>query len=209
MFYSYVILSFNDSAAYGYTEHNGSYSIIGLENGSARPLPIRDAGPDHFTIEVHEAYQSDGTYNYNYYSVLTFLRQGASCSSCIPLPDLGYTYQGTLAPTPATVNDLIGTAWVITRYDQGLTPYYPNDTLDFVDFNSYTINGGTEKSYSYSGIVGNNMKSLVLYDCTTLGGNYSGQVLNTFVGDWEFNNATFSSILSPPSTVKVWGTRIN
>ena len=203
------LFTLNDSLQYNYTSYNGTYSIIGLENGSARPLLIRDSGPDHFTIEVHEAYQSDGTYNYNYYSVVTFLRQGATCNNCLPPPDEGFTYQGTVSPTPAAVNDLIGTAWVITRYDQGLTPYYPNDTLDFTGFNTYTINGGTQKTYSYSGIVGINMKSLVLYDCTTLGGNFSGELLNSFVDDWEFNNATFSAILGPPSTVQVWGLRIN
>ena len=203
------LFTLNDTLQYNYWLYNGTYSIIGLENGSARPLVIRSFGDDHFTTEVYEAYQSDGTYNYNYYSVVTFLRQGATCSNCVPAPDAGFTYQGTISPTPAAVNDLIGTSWVITRYDQGVTPYYPNDTLDFTDFNSYTINGGAERNYSYSGIVGNNMKSLDLYDFTTLGGNYSGQVLSTFVDDWEFNNATFSAILGPPGTVQMWGTRIN
>lgn len=203
------IFTLNDSTTYGYWLYNGTYTITGLENASARPIVIRGYGADHFSAELYEAYQSDGTFNYMYYSVVTFLKQGASCNNCIPLPDPDYLYQGTIPPSPTMVNDLIGTDWVITRYDQGLTPFYPNDTLSFTDFNTYTINGGIPKNYSYSGIVGNNMKSLILYDCTTLGGNFSGELLNTFVNDWAFNNATFSAILGTPTTVKVWGVRIN
>ena len=45
---------------------------------------------------------------------------------------------------------LNGTSWVITRYDDGMTPVYPDDTINFVSGVSYDINGSNPNTYSFS-----------------------------------------------------------
>ncbi|NIQ13616.1 MAG: hypothetical protein GTO02_04145, partial [Candidatus Dadabacteria bacterium] len=59
---------------------------------------------------------------------------------------------GTITIGSDTLNDLIGTTWVLTKYVTGFSVEYPNDTLDFISNNEYTINGGTAKAYQLSNI---------------------------------------------------------
>ena len=102
-----------------------------------------------------------------------------------------------------------GTTWVVTRYNNGLSGnVYPNDTLNFISNTFYTINGGSNRSYSLSNVVGNNNKSLSLYSFTTLGGDYSGQVIGTFLNDSVINNSQFTDMFNVNNTVTLWMERI-
>jgi len=90
---------------------------------------------------------------------------------------------------------LVDTKWVITRYDtQNNTTVTPNDTLHFVDTDSYTINSGTERRYTLGVVMYENRYTLTLYDCTVFGGTYTGRVLSTFVDDGEINNTEFTEL---------------
>lgn len=198
----------NGADSWEYTEYNGVYIPYGLTGGTSRPIQPTHVTDDYMTVIVHEAYGSDGVNNYRYFSELTFVPSGGFCYSCQPALPYGWEYKGVWSPVSLNTTTLEGTKWVVTRYDQGLTPYYPNDTLHFVSQTKYTINGSTFRSCSLTNVAGNNMLSLNLYSFTTLGGDYSGLVQNTFIGDWAINNAAFADIFTTADTVFVWMERI-
>ena len=75
-------------------------------------------------------------------------------------------------------------------------------------FRSYKINGGSLRNYTLTDVTGNNMKSLSLYSFTTLGGDYSGQVMSTFTTDGVINNSNFVDMFNVNNTVIVWMNRI-
>lgn len=199
----------NGGNSYQYTEFEGTFTVVGLEDGSSRPITPTHVTTDAMTVIFHESYGSDGVNNYNYYSELTFVPAGGSCNSCQPNIGYGWVNGGIWSPTGTSTATLAGTQWVVTRYNNGLSGnVYPNDTLDFISNTKYTINGGTQKTYSLSGVLGNNMKALNLYSFTTLGGDYSGQVQGTFIDDWVINNSEFSDMFNVNNTVTVWMERI-
>lgn len=181
----------------------------GLAGGTSRPITVVEADETHMKVSVRESNNSDNVYNYKYVSELIFERE-----SVIPKIDTtfkdGYVYNGKWVytdPDPSTV--LTGTKWVIVRYNNGLSGnVYPNDTLDFISDTEYTINGGLPRSYTISNVVGNNMKSLSLYSLTTLGGDYSGQVMSTFITDGVINNTEFHDIFNVNNRVTTWITKI-
>ena len=183
-------------------------TVSGLEDGSSRPIIILELTEDRLTVQVGGGYGSDGVSNYNYYSTLTFVRQGTTCTSCQPNVIFGYTYGGLISEPNTNTNDLVNTIWVVTRYDQGVTPYYPNDTLRFISNTQYNINGGTPTNYTMSSIFGNNMTELTLYGFYTIGGDYSGTVPNGFITNGQINSATFSDIFGTNSDKLVWMNRI-
>lgn len=202
----------NGSDSWEYTEYNGVYTPIGLTGGTSRPIQPIHVSDNSMTVIVHEAYETDGTHNYRYFSELTFIVSGGSCSGCQPDVGYGWVYGGVWDPSSVTNNNttLEGTKWVVTRYNNGLSGnVYPNDTLDFISQTKYTINSGTQRIYTLSGVAGNNMKSLTLYSFTTLGGDYSGQVQGTFIDDWVINNSEFSDMFNVNNTVTVWMERLN
>jgi hypothetical protein len=99
---------------------------------------------------------------------------------------------------------LVDTKWVITRYDtQNNTTVTPKDTLHFVDTDEYTVNGGTERRYTLGVVMYENKHTLTFYDCTTLGGTYTGRVLSTFVDDGEISNSEFVELYGSDS-LRVW-----
>jgi hypothetical protein len=52
------------------------------------------------------------------------------------------------------------------------------------------------------------MKSLSLYNLTTLGGDYSGQILSTFMSDEVINNTEFHDVFNVNNRVTMWIVRI-
>ena len=104
----------------------------------------------------------------------------------------------------AQPNILKNTTWVITRYDtKNNTSVFPDDTLYFINTDSYTINGGIERRYTLGIVMNSNDKALTLYDHTTFGGTYTGRILSTVVEDGEINNSEFTELYGSDS-VKVW-----
>lgn len=192
-------------------DNSGSYTIGSLDpynviiGGTMRVITPIEITDTKLVVRVHEAYGSVGTHNYNYFSILTFVKVGYPIVSG-PNPLYGYTYGGNI-PTVEPSNSLNGTSWVITDYYDGFANFTPNDTLDF-GFNTYTINGGTAKNYTLNGIFGNNMSELTLYDNTTLGGDYSGDVPTSFITDGEINSITFNDIFNTNNNKTVWMTKI-
>lgn len=199
----------NGGNSYNYDLYNNTYSVYGLEDGSARPITVSNVTDESMTITYHEAYGSHNGENYNYYSELTFVPSGGSCNDCQPNVGYGWVYGGVWSPVTVNTSTLEGTKWVVTRYNNGLSGnVYPNDTLEFISQTFYTINGSGNRTYSISNVIGNNMKSLSLYSFTTLGGDYSGQVQGSFIDDWVINNSQFSDMFNVNNTVTVWMTRI-
>ena len=189
---------------------NGIFNVYGLENGSARNIEILHSTNDYMNVKIYESNGNDGTYNYSFYTVLTFVKVGTTTTPSEYNVPSGYMYNGIIGGTTTTVTSLMGTKWVVTKYIQSLVPTYPNDTLDFISNTQYTINGSTPRNYSMSSIVGNNMKSLSLYSFTTVGGDWGGEVQGTFINDWVINNSLFSDMFntSTPS-IRVWMVRVN
>ena len=216
-FISNGIFIYNSSVNYDYTEmgvgDKTKYTLIGVEPfGSSRTIIPVVVAENYITVELYESYESYEGVNYNYFSTLTFVRQGTSCLECENDVYDGYVYGGILnsvVDEPTVTESLNGTQWVITRYDEGMTPYYPNDTIDFISNVSYTINGGNWYNYSLSNIVGNNLLTLTLYECSTLGGNYSGEITEAGITSGTINNQTFNGIFDTQGNVKVWMEKIN
>jgi hypothetical protein len=107
-------------------------------------------------------------------------------------------------------DSLSGSKWVITRYDEGTTPYYPNDTINFVDNQKYKINSnGSLNNYTTYRVNGTYNISISLYSISTLGGSYAGQVPETFIKDGIINNATMKDLYGNLSAIKIWVKKSN
>ena len=182
------------SSTYNYnTNTNGIFNVYGMENGSTRNIEVLNSTNDVMNVKVYESNGNDGTNNFTFYTVLTFVKVGYTGTVNEYTVPSGYTYSGVVG-NPSTSTTLVGTKWVVTKYVQNFVTQLPNDTLEFISTTQYTINGSTPRNYSLSSIVGNNNKSLSLYSFTTLGGDWSGQVQGTFINDWVINNALFSNM---------------
>jgi len=199
----------DNSVYYGYTSMgsgiNVQYTIIGVPPfGSSRNIGVLELNDNILTIIVYESNESHNGVNYHYFSTLTFKRIGTTCSTCTTESINGYTYSGIVGTVIEEPTTLDGTSWIITRYDEGMAPYYPNDTLTFISQVVYTLNNTGGYTYSLSNIAGNNMHSLTLYDCTTFGGNYSGQLSLSFIEAGEINNVTMTGVFGTNGTIQVW-----
>jgi hypothetical protein len=120
-----------------------------------------------------------------------------------------YIYGGTLPNTGTATNDLVGTQWVLTKYVSAFATEYPNDTIDFVSFNTYTINGGAVRTYQLASIPSSTNFDLSLYFFFPFGGShYSGNVGGMFIQDGEINGAEFHNIQNTTSTIRAWFIKI-
>lgn len=197
----------NGSNFYGFTQTNNTISVIGLENGSSRPITITHINNTSMTVKVNEDYVSNNGVNYKIFSTLTFVKEGETCNNCEPNTISGYVYGGIISNNTSQ-NSIVGTKWVVTKYYDGFSNNYPNDTLYFSSNTQYTINGGTYKNYTLSNNIGNNMSNLTLYGFYTIGGDYSGMVPNTFVSDGQINSAMFTDVFNTNNDKLIWMTRI-
>lgn len=189
--------------------YNSTFSVYGLENGSARPITILSNNNDYMVVKIYESNGNNGTYNFSFYTYLTFRRAGYTGNIYDYDVPQSYTYGGVWGYNGQNQTTLQGTKWVVTKYIQNFNSAYPNDTLDFFSNSQYTINNGAARNYNLSSIVGNNMRSLSLYSFTTLGGDWSGQVQSTFINDWVINNSLFTNILSTNNyDTRIWMKRI-
>jgi hypothetical protein len=183
---------------YEYNSFSNTYIPYGLNGGTSRPIQVITVTDNILVVRVAERYNSYNNTNYNYWSILTFIKAGTSCTNCFPNIQIGYIYKGVwniVNNSPST--NLIGTKWVVNRYNNGLSGnVYPNDTLSFVTGTSYKINNSSSKSYVLSSVIGNNNKSLSFYSFSTLGGDYSGQFIETFIDDYTINNSTFTDMFN-------------
>ncbi len=120
-----------------------------------------------------------------------------------------YTYGGTLPNAGNATNALVGTTWVLTKYVSAFATEYPNDTIQFVSINQYTINGGAVRTYQLSSLPLSSNYDLSLYYFFPFGGShYSGEVGNTFISDGEINNVDFINIQNSSSSIKAWFVKI-
>ena len=207
-------LNNNQQYNYQYSWPTGldmNIKVIGLENGSTRVITSNDCKNDYMNVKIYESNYSDASYDYNYYTILEFVKVGGSGVSTPYLVTPDFTYGGVWAnPNTSNSNNMTSQKWVVTRYNNGITGnVYPNDTLEFVSQTQYKINNGSLRNYSLSSVVGNNMKSLSLYSFTTLGGDWSGQVQSTFINDRVINNALFTDMFNVNNyETRIWMTRI-
>jgi hypothetical protein len=200
------------------THYNALGQLIfrpyGFNGGTARPIVVQYVEGGMMKVITRESFNSDNTYNYKYFSELTFVKKGSGNGYDASRIE-GYTYGGVWEYDYATTSNsveqsLAGSVWVIKRYDRGVEPYYPNDTLKFISSNKYTINGSLlERSYSIYKVTNTNMSSLTLYGLNTLSGDFSGEVLTQSISDGEINNVEFSSIWNNQNKVNLWMERVN
>jgi len=114
-----------------------------------------------------------------------------------------YTYGGTLPNSGNATNALVGTKWVLTKYVSAFATEQPNDTIEFVSINHYTINGGAVRTYQLSSLPLSTNYELSLYFFFPFGGShYSGEVGNTFINDGQINNVDFINIQNSTLSIK-------
>lgn len=114
---------------------------------------------------------------------------------------------GGVLPTGGgtTINELVGTTWVLTKYVTSFATTYPNDTLRFTSNTQYTINNGAVRNYQLTTSVASTNKTLSLYYFYPFGGShYSAEVGATFVADGQINNAEFTNIQNTTDLLKAW-----
>jgi len=196
------------SSTYNYNVNtNGIFNVYGMENGSTRSIEVLNSTNNYMNVKVYESNGNNGTNNFSFYTVLTFVKVGFTGTVNEYTVPSGYTYSGVVG-NPSTATTLVGTKWVVTKYVQNFVSQYPNDTLEFISTTQYKVNSSVPRNYSLSGVVGNNMKSLSLYSFTTLGGDWSGQVQGTFINDWVINNALFTDMFTSVPDARIWVVRI-
>lgn len=112
--------------------------------------------------------------------------------------DSDYVDGGTINNNVTTfTNKLISTKWVITHVQTDFVLQTPNDTLTFIDNNTYKINNGANKSYQLSLIPNTNILELRLdYPFPIGSGIWVTQISNTFVEDGLINNAKFINLFN-------------
>jgi hypothetical protein len=192
---------------YPYEKTLSGFKVYGMEFGTSRPLEVLFVDESVLVVKTHQAYGSKDGVNYSFYSKLTFVKQGYTCTNCFTEADPNYINGGLLNTINTTTSTIVGTKWLVSKYLDGTggsnaTP--TTDVLEFISTNQYTINGGSPRNYTLSGILGNNYSNLTLYGFTTLGGDYSGQVLRSFVEDGEINAAKFVDIFGSNRDKTVW-----
>jgi len=208
---SYFLL--NGVNFYETTKYDNTFNVIGMEGGTARPITILDITENTLVVRLNEDFAAvPGVASYEFYSVLTFVRSGTTCNSCEPDAYYGWTYGGLVnidytngGNSGDTPSDIIGTRWLVTRVLKNFANEYPNDTLYFVSPNLYTINSGPNRSYTLTTNSGSNMFNFTLYSFLSLGGDYSGNVISTFISDGELNGIKFDPVISNSnSQATVW-----
>lgn len=123
----------------------------------------------------------------------------------VPTDTTSWTDGGTVTIGTDTLNDLIGTQWVLTKYVTAFAVEFPNDTLDFISNNEYTLNGGTPRAYQLSNIPLSTNKELSIYFFVPFGGShYSGQVGQYFIDDGIISNVEFTDIQNTSMTIQAW-----
>lgn len=123
-----------------------------------------------------------------------------------------YTYGGTLPNAGNATNALVGTTWVLTKYVSAFATEHPNDTIQFVSINQYTINGGAVRTYQLSSLPLSSNYDLSLYYFFPFGGsNYTANNIGqTFVEDWQINLAIFSNLENGTQpNIQAWFIRLN
>lgn len=117
-----------------------------------------------------------------------------------------YSDQGVLNTNPiGGNNELVGTKWVITKYNNGFMNTFPNDTIEYIDNSHYRLNGGAQRTYTLTTLSGSTNKSLTLNFLATLGGSlYSGQVGYYFISDGFISNGEFTDLQYTSKIYKVW-----
>jgi len=203
---------------YMQTHYNALGQLIfrpyGFNGGTARPIVVQYATNEMMKVITRESFNGDNTYNYDYFSELTFKKVGTGYGHDGEIIE-GYTFDGLWEynyqeTSDNTVFSMVGSEWVITRYDRGIQPYYPNDTLRFTSVNEYTINSNpVKRRYTYYNVTNTNMTSITLYGLTTLGGDYSGEVSTQGLYDGFINNIMFNDIWDDQNQTNVWMRRIN
>jgi len=211
-FFSNNKFTLNGTEQFNYTNYDDRVlSPIGLHGGTARPIEMINVNSVSMTVKVHEAYGNDGVNNFKFWTILTFIKSGETCSDCGPNHQYGYTYSGTWnTPLQPTTETMAGTRWVVTKFRIGFSIVEPNDTLDFISNTKYTISFGngfsspTERNYNLAGVIGNPNKSLTLYQFATVGtGNYSGQIGSTSITDGMINEALFNETFNTGGDVYI------
>ena len=203
---------------YMQTHYNPYNQLIfrpyGFNGGTSRPIVVQYVTNEMMKVITRESYNSDNTYNYRYFSELIFKKVGTGYGYDAEVIE-GYTYDGiweynyAITSNNGEVN-LTGSEWLLTRYNVGVEAYYPYDTLHFTSKNTYTLNNDvTERRYVLYGMSNVNKSSLTLYDLTTLGGDYSGEVLTQGLADGEINNTDFTDIWDGENQYSVWIKRID
>lgn len=117
-----------------------------------------------------------------------------------------YTDGGTLPYDTSNAPTIVGTKWVLIKMVTAFATDYPNDTLEFISSNQYTINNGPiPRNYQLNSIPSSTNYDLSLYYFTPFGGShYSANVGYYFIQDGVIDNAEFSNINNTTSKIRAW-----
>ncbi len=202
------VFTLNDTLHYQLEETLLGVKVFGLENGSARPIQLLRSTSNSLDVQVFESKTTIKNVDYRFYSHLHFRKVGSTTSDAAYPLNFGAAYNGVVPISPTIPsNNLIGTRWVVTKYVTNLSTFSPNDTLFFKTNTTYYVNSNAFRNYSLQYITSSGMYSLTLYDWSTVGGSYAGQVVHQFIADGQVNSLSMKNLYNQ-QTILVWMKKI-
>lgn len=122
--------------------------------------------------------------------------------------DSGYSNGGTLPTLSGNNNNLVGTTWVLTRIQIGLSITNKKDTIRFIDNTHYKINSFVNVlTYAYYNS-SNNMTLTFNNFMPVNGYNATGILGPTFVDYGQIVGVEFTNLYDTNTKFKMWLTKI-
>ena len=198
------VFTLNDTLHYQLEESMLGIKVFGLENGSARPIQLLRSTANSLDLQVFESQTTINNVDYRFYSQLHFRKVGSTANDNSYPIIFGATFNGVVPFSPTTPSsNLVGTRWVVTKYVTNLSTINTNDTLFFKTKSTYYVNSNSYRNYSLQYITSTGMYSLTLYDWSTVGGSYAGQLVNQFITDGQVNSLSMKNLYNQ-QTLLVW-----
>ena len=127
-----------------------------------------------------------------------------------------YLYGGVLDYT-IYINEIVGTKWLLWKYNDGFTDISMSDTIEFVNNTQYRVFvpslgvWSAVRKFTLSELPTNINQELTLYNFSPFGGSaYSAQLGGNFIEGGIINSAHFTNLYdSNTPQIKAWFTKVN
>jgi hypothetical protein len=200
----------NKAKSYDYRFFTQTFSVYGLENGSARPIELIESSNEYLLIKMGESYVDIDNEPFKFYSVLSLKNKNYTGEFTENIIYFNAKYNGVIEQDTTDKSlSLKNQDWLVHKVMINYNTMIVNDTLHFKDNMYYTLNSSLFKGrYSLQYVLGTGLYSLTLYDYALLGGNYSGKILPNFIKDGMASNIEMQNLYDKRK-IYLWIKKIN